>query len=794
MFAKSLIHYHIRQLRQSPATGIFLTSGWVAAVLLTFISGQLIAANRADLNALFAYLPWVMAVLIPTLTMPVASEGRRGVAERLLTLPHTPAQRIFSRFAVLWALLGIWILGLTPLVATLYYLGSPDFGPIATGLFGSWLLAAPMLAISLALCLQARSGVSGLLASLAACFFLLLIGTNTVTGWFAAVPGLGWLPSTAHLTLLGAYQPFTQGLLNLSATLLLIALTLLILGTLLTNPIHKFRSAMPALAGILLAIIALIPTLNWVQLDATAESLHTPSPATIETLRSLKSPVTFTLHLSQNNPDVPPAVHTYTHSLTNLLLRLRAEAPANVTVKISNSDDSTAAAITALQAGATEQSLPTGTTYFAALTAQINSTTTVIPILNPARVAAQEYDIMALLSHALRTTQPHVTILENPQNPTPPNNTVWQTALRENFTLSTISTASGVTEITSDTNVLLMPDDAALSTQTLQAIRTYLNHGGNVVLMADTFTRTNQPQTLPNETRLSSILPEWGLQLVSNSVVADPSAATMASQSGAGATAYPYWLQLGASNLGGNLPFTTGINKLFFPESGAFTTLKTSNPLILTPFITTSPQARSVPLETFQSTPAELANTNLPAASGPQILAVMVAGAFSQDADKAGQLIAFADTDWLATSSLQQAPDNLTLLTGTLHYLTGQGALTQLRAKGASPRTLTRIEDMANRLTRATTITEQKIATRLYEVTQKQGADPYASAEAIQQMQEEEFTLRQQLRDIRATSRHRLQSMENALLLINLALMPTIVGILFFLQRRRQRLKATSTL
>lgn len=781
ILSKSLLVYHLRQLRQSPATGIFLTCGWLAGILLTFISGQLISTNRAELTGLFTYLPWIMAVLIPTLTMPVASEARRGVSERLLTLPHTPIQRLYSRFAVTWALLGVWILGFWPLIATLYYLGSPDLGPIATGLLGTQLLAAPMLAISLALCLRAKSGVSGLLASLAACLLFLLLGTATVTAWFSAVPGLGWLPSSTSLTLLGAYQPFTQGLLNLSAIFLLIGLTLVILGVSLQR-----AGLISASLGGFLTLLALIPTFNWLQLDATAEALHTPSPITIQTLAQLPSPVTFTLHVSQNNPDVPPSTHTYIHSLTNSLLRLRASAPDKVILKTNHTDASTPAAIRTLQAGATEQSLPTGTTYFAALVAEVSGHTAVIPILQPTRQAVIEYDLMTLVTKAQRTTPPTVTIFT-------PNVRTLAPALTEDlrkaFEVRFISDVADLPTLLSQTTVLLVPDDAAMPPLTTTVLRNYLGQGGNIVLLADAFSRTPKVLISPTDQPLSTLLPEFGLTLISTSVIADPSQPTMATQAGAGATAYPYWLQLNASNLNADLPFTTGITKLFVPESGALM-LNSESPLTLTPILTTSAQARSVPLSTFETTPAELASTNLPPASGKQILAAMASGDFTSQATKSGNLIVFADTDWLTPTSISQSPDNLTLLTNTLNYFSGQNLLTQLRTKGATPRTLTRIEDMANRLTQASTVTEQKIATRLYEVNQTLNNNP----ENLMKAQEEEFTLRQQLREVRQQTRQRLQGLENALLLLNLALMPTIVGLLFLLQRRRQRLKSTSTL
>ena len=786
ILSPALIRYHATRLRQSPATGVFLTCGWVAGVLLTFISGQLIATNRASLDGFFTYLPWVMAILIPALAMPTASETARGVTERLLTLPHTVTQRLFSRFLVHWALLGAWLLGFWPLVATLYYLGHPDLGPILTGFLGSFLLAAPMLALSLAICLRAKSAVGGLLGSLTACLLLMLAGTNTVTSWFSGVPGMGWLSSISYLTLLGAFTPFTVGLLNISALILLVGLTFFFLGFGLPRRAGLRAMWSTILPGAILILFALLPGLGWLQIDTTAESLHTPSASTVATLKDLPTPVTFTLYLSQNNPDVPPEIHQTVHTLTNLLRRLRAEVPERVELRVSNVDSSTAAAIAALQAGATEQSLPTGTTYFAALTATIASKTTVIPRLDPTRQPVQEYDLMTLVSKAQQAAPPVVTILSaNPEHPT------WQPALSDAFTIENMSKNAIVTEIPSTTSVLVLPDDATLPPTTITAIRHYLDIGGNILLLTNAQAQS-QPQGADQP--LSHLLPEWGITWVSDTLIADPTQAALATQTdarggGAGAMSYPYWLQLGAKNLDTTLPFTSGISHLFIPQASPLALTTSPTAVTLNSIISTSAYARTVSLTTFQSTPPELANNQLPTATATQTIAAMATGPFSPESTHSGTLLVVADTDWLTPTSLTQAPDNLTLLTSMLHYLSGQSTLTQLRAKGATPRTLTRVEDMANRLTQQTAKTEQKIATRLYEVNQNRTSD-----DDLANAQEEAFTLRQQLRDIRSKTRHRLQMLENALLILNLTLMPTILGILFFLQRRRQRLKATSTL
>lgn len=785
MFHKALIAYHTTHLRQSPATGVFLTCGWAAGVLLTFVVGQLFATNRAELTSLFTYLPWVMAILIPTLTMPAATESRRGITERLATLPFTPLQRLASRFLVLWALLGLWLLGFWPLIATLYYLGRPDAGPILTGLLGAWLLAAPMLAISLVLCLRARSGVGGLLGAMAACTGLLALGTATVGGWFGAVPGFGWLPSVSHATLLGAYHPFTLGLFNLSALFFLSGFALFVLG--LGSAARTLRPQLPVtVLGAVLLLASLVPSLGWVQLDATAESLHTPSPQTTTLLRNLPSPVTYTLHVSQNNPDVPPTTHAAITSLQNLLLHLRSAAPGKVQVKLSNTDSSIAAAIAALQAGATEQPLPTGTTYFAALTAQIAENTAAIPVITPERQPVQEYDLTALTLKALNNAPPHVTVIAEDSAPAP-----WQATLSSSFTFSNVSAQQNLSEIPATTSMVLMPDNAVLTPTTATALRTYLAHGGNLVVLADPLRFVTE-----DETRPTTLFTQWGLNLASNTIVADPALATLAQQGNTGNTAYPYWLTLTPAGINTQLPFTAGINKLFIPQTGYIQVSPTLNTehWTLNTLLNTTAQGRGVNLEAYRTTPASLATASLPPAQGALPIAAMASGMLNPSSTRPANAVLFASTDWLKPEAITGSPANLTLFTNLLHYLSGQQSLTALRAKGATPLTFTRLEAMSNTLAQQTAKTEQTIATRLHEVTQTLNGNPPDNSDSLAAAQEEEFTLRQQLRDLRQQTRHRLQTLENALLLLNLALMPTALGVLFFLQRRKQRLKVLSQL
>lgn len=767
--SSALIRYHLTHLRQSPATGVFLAAGWVAMVLLTFVHGHFMAANRADLSLFFSYLPWVMSLLVATLTMPVASETARGVSERLATLPFTPLQRLNARFQVYWLLLGLWLLGFAPLVGTLYYLGDPDLGPLVCGVLGAWLLAAPMLAVSLLVCRYASTAIGGLLGSLGANLGLLLLGTPWLAGWLAQVPGLGWLPSLAHLSLMGAYLPFTQGLLNFAAILFLGALTLLAMA-----PAAGMRGKILATAtGLLLLVMSMVPAFGWWQLDTTAESLHTPSANTVRALQHQGVPVTFTLHLSQNNPDVPPAVHAAAHSLQNLLLNLRAQAPKQVVIKRNNTDASTAAAIRALQAGVAEQQLPAGTVYFAGLEANIGGNVAVMPVINPARQPVQEYDLMNLVAQAKANRKPFVTVLGDAS--------AWQSKLQDAFQFTPLVPALHGATLPSPTDVLVLAQDTPLPQPTLDAVKTYLAEGGSVLLLTDAYARAySQPAAGVAENTPSSLLPQGGISLVSGSVVADASLATLVQQPGAGHMPYPFWLSLGKANITTKLPLTLGLNKLLLAESGALE-LPQGTAFDILPILTTSPQAHMVENSAFLQTEPALASSLLQGpATGAQVLAAMVSGRFGEDSTATGNLIVVADTDWLAPDMLAMAPQNIELLTNMLHTLAGQQGLAGLRAKGANPRTLVRLEATAARLAAQSAHTGAAIATKLAEL----GPGPKAEEEA--------FILRQQLREIRAQTRTRLAMLENGLLLLNLLLAPLLLGGVWLVgYYRRKRLANT---
>ncbi|MBI1309416.1 MAG: hypothetical protein GC129_06185 [Proteobacteria bacterium] len=807
-----LIRHHIRSLAHSPSTGIFLAFGWVLTTLLTLSYGDFLSANHAGLELMYGYVPWVMCLLIPALTMQVAEEPARGVAERLHTLPYTPAQRVLARFFVHWALLGLWLLGLWPMAATVFYLGQPDAAPLLSGLIGCWLLAAPLLAFSLWVARYASGSVPAFLLGFGVCLILTLIGAPVTISWLVgAVPPSFATPMVMALQTaspFAAFLPFVAGFVSLSSLILFGTLAALGIALQLSA---AFRSA-ALVATVALFALASTPAIGRLGVDVTADNLHTLSPATTKLIKGLHQPVTFTLVQSTGNPDIPPAVLQNAEAARKLLLTLKHYNPSKIKLLYLNPDASPAHALQALRSGVEEQVLPSGTSYFSGLSAQVGNHLSLIRALEPQRQPFLEFDVISLLTQAQRTSKPNLALLTQINTLNPTATPRWMGEIGSSYNLTQLPLAA--TAIPAGTNLLLLVGNPVLPETTLAAIRTYLENGGNTVWLADPLWRT-APADLQETTgtrSLAEFFDSYGVLAQQDVVVGDASQATPVAQQGTGYTAYPFWLSLTAGNLNPQLPFATFVDNLLLAEPGIITVHDLKPGLTVTPIISTSKHAQLIERSTFNATPAELLAGNLKTPQARYTLAALVTGPFGNASSPPATLLVVNDIDWLNKrfaleangaggpgSPLEYTPinSNLVLFYNALQYTLGETALVELRGKATTRRTLTRVEALLSELTRRTTMLEQKLAAQLYQVSQnlealqaQTGADTSSESLAAQQQQiddyqQQQFELRQQLRQLRSHTRQQLQGLKTSILLLNLLTMPLLLAIGLYLWRRR---------
>src|SRR5689334_4042759 len=129
-----------RELRgyfATPVATVFIVIFLVLQGALTFNLGQFFDRGQADLNPFFTFIPWVLLLLIPAITMRLWAEERRlGTIELLLTLPLRQSEAVIGKFLAAWAFCAIALALTFPFWITVNILGSPDNSVIACGYLG----------------------------------------------------------------------------------------------------------------------------------------------------------------------------------------------------------------------------------------------------------------------------------------------------------------------------------------------------------------------------------------------------------------------------------------------------------------------------------------------------------------------------------------------------------------------------------------------------------------------------------------------------------------------------------
>jgi ABC-2 type transport system permease protein len=200
---------------RSPVAYVFLIAFLVLSVIAAFFLGSLFKANLASLEGYFTFLPWLFIFLIPAAGMRLWSEEKRtGTIELLFTLPVTTLQAVFAKFAAAWCFLIVAIVMSFPLVATIGFLGDPDYGVLASGYFGSFLMAGAYLGISSLTSALTKNQVISFVISFLVCLVLVLLGWSVFNGILAAVFPQWLVDLLANFSFTTHFEPFVKGIID----------------------------------------------------------------------------------------------------------------------------------------------------------------------------------------------------------------------------------------------------------------------------------------------------------------------------------------------------------------------------------------------------------------------------------------------------------------------------------------------------------------------------------------------------------------------------------------------------
>lgn len=199
----------------TPVAVVFIVIFLALQGALTFSLGHFFERNQADLTPFFGFLPWVLLLLVPALTMRLwAEERRQGSIEMLLTLPITHSQAVLGKFLAAWLFCTLAIALTFPFIITVNLLGSPDNGVIACGYLGAVLIAGGFLAVGGAASAATRNQVVAFVVGVAVCFVATVAATPLVTDFLIRTA-----PEAADIARQASaferYANFTRGLIEL---------------------------------------------------------------------------------------------------------------------------------------------------------------------------------------------------------------------------------------------------------------------------------------------------------------------------------------------------------------------------------------------------------------------------------------------------------------------------------------------------------------------------------------------------------------------------------------------------
>lgn len=194
---------------EAPITYVALALFVVVLPLLFFLVGfpigrqplpGLFEGGQASLLVLFAWLPTLLALLVPALAMGAWAEERRGGTEELLlTWPVRASEVVLGKFFARVLLVGLMVaVAVVPTAVAVERLGDLDWATVWVGLLGAVALGAAYTALALWVSALAHEQLAAYLlgAALLVALSSLQLGVELLPSGFARV--LAYAAPTSH--------------------------------------------------------------------------------------------------------------------------------------------------------------------------------------------------------------------------------------------------------------------------------------------------------------------------------------------------------------------------------------------------------------------------------------------------------------------------------------------------------------------------------------------------------------------------------------------------------------------
>lgn len=324
IFAREMSSYF-----NSPIAYIFI----IVFVILNagLFMSQFFLIGSADMRSFFYFMPIVLCVFVPAITMRLWAEEKRGnTFEMLLTFPMETYQLVLGKFLAGFLFYLIALAGTLLIPLMLAMAGNPDIGPVIGGYIGSVLMGAFFLSVGIFVSGLCKDQIVSFIVAMIVCFFFFLAGIDflagVVDGW---LPGVGtFLKENFGMT--RHFEGFQRGVIDNRDVFYFIVMTGVFLVLNMFSIEDRLRpKAKIVFAGAVAVCMGSSMVLNFLfadiplgRLDLTEGRLYTVTGTTKKILGDLKAPVTVKLYISPSEK-MPTALKSLERDIRDRLDELK---------------------------------------------------------------------------------------------------------------------------------------------------------------------------------------------------------------------------------------------------------------------------------------------------------------------------------------------------------------------------------------------------------------------------------------------------------------------------------------
>lgn len=505
IFKRNIVSYF-----NNPTGYVFICVFVLLNAVAAFWPNEFFNANLANLDQLNRYLPYIMLVFIPAITMSIwAEERRQGTDELLLTIPAGDLDVVLGKYlAALAIFTAALVYSLCWNLGFLMWYGDPDFGLFIGSAFGYWLTGAAMLSVGMVASFLTSNLTVGFV--LGAVFNVPLVFASFADSFLSKEVA----EAVSYWSLSSQFSTFGRGVISLAGLsyFIMIIVVMLYLSMVLIGRRHWLGGRDGAglgghyclralcLVGLAAGITATIDHKNSsrTRLDVTSEQLSRLSDKTLDLVRTInpKRPIQIEAYISTEVPEtfVPTRL-----DLLTLLKEFEAMSDGKVRVQIHATDALSEAAeraeeqygiggrrVVSMQRGAMKED----TIYMAvAMTSGLNKV--IVPFFE--RGVRVEYELIRSICTVSEQTRKRVGVLQTDAKLFGGFDTATFTPTQSEELINELKKQYEVVEVNPDTridasyDVLLAVQPSSLSPEQMDNFLEVVRSGQPTAIFEDPF-------------------------------------------------------------------------------------------------------------------------------------------------------------------------------------------------------------------------------------------------------------------------------------------------------------------